>query len=69
MDCLKLYAKNNDELNRFRKSDKHFNGDIGMEFGLDKSAKATFEGEKLVNKSIIKLDLYTIIKELKQEEV
>ena len=42
MDDLKLYGKNDRELDELLCTVKKFSDDIGMEFGLDKCAKATF---------------------------
>ena len=44
---MKLYAKDNSKLERFLQIVKGFSGDIGMEFGLSKCAKATFKRSKL----------------------
>ena len=41
--------------------------DIGMEFGLDKCAKATFKRGRLADSSNIELDLNTVIQDLEQE--
>ena len=43
MDDLKLYAKEDSELQGFLRIVKGFSDDIGMEFGLSKRTKATFE--------------------------
>ena len=43
MDDLKLYACNDYELEGLSKAVKAFTDDIGMEFSLDKCAKATFK--------------------------
>ena len=42
MDDLKLYAKDYSELEGLLKIVKGFSDDVGMEFGLNKCAKATF---------------------------
>jgi len=68
MDDLKLYAQNDDELERLLKTVKDFSDDIGMKFGLDKCAKATFKQGKLVTSDNIKLSIDTVIKQLDQEE-
>lgn len=67
MDDLKLYARNDDELEGLLKTVKAFSDDIGMEFGLDKCAKASFKRGKLVNTDNIILDDDSVIKELDQE--
>ena len=43
LDDLKTYAKNDNEQTGLLKTIKSFSDDIGMEFGLDKCAKATFK--------------------------
>ena len=47
MDDLNLYAKDDSELERLLRIVKGFSGNIGMEFGLGKCAKATFKKGKL----------------------
>ena len=42
MDDLKLYVKNDEELEGLLSTLKIFRDDIGLQFSLDKSAKATF---------------------------
>ena len=69
MDDLKLYAKNDGELEGLLKTVKKFSDDIGMEFGLDKCAKATFKGGKMVKSEFVHLDMDTVIKSLDQEDV
>ena len=39
MDDLKLYGKNDKELDGLLRTVKKFSDDIGMEFGLDKCAR------------------------------
>ena len=56
---LKLYAKNDSELEGLHSSD-----DIGMEFGLDKCTKATFSKGKLTRTTTVKLNIDTTICEL-----
>ena len=68
MDDLKLYAKINYELEGLLRTVKTFSDDIGMTFGLDKCAKATFIRGKLKSTSSIVLHIDTKIKELDQEE-
>ena len=67
MDDLKLYAQNDGELEGLLKSVKSFSDDIGMTFGLDKCAKATFNRGKLISTENVVLDDVTVIKELEQE--
>ena len=68
MDDLKLYAGNDEELEKLLKIVKEFSDDIGMEFGLDKCAKATFIRGRLTKSQNIQLDRKTEIKDLEQEE-
>ena len=56
MDDLKLYAKNDKELEGLLSTAKQFSEDIGMEFGLDKCAKASFVKGKLNRATAAKLD-------------
>ena len=67
MDYLKTYAKNEDEQTGLLRTIKSFSDDIGMEFGLDKCAKATFKRGRLADSSNIELDVNTIIQNLGQE--
>ena len=68
MDDLKLYGKNDYELEGLLRTVKTFSDNIGMTFGLDKCAKATFIRGKLKSTSSIVLDIGKKIKELDQEE-
>ena len=65
---LKLYASNGNELEGLIKTVKVFSDNIGMQFGLEKCAKASFKGGKLVKTSNIIIDNKTIIKKLEQEK-
>ena len=67
-DDVKLYGKDDSELEGLLKTIKSFSDDIGMEFGLEKCAKATFNRGKLVRTNSIELELETTIKELGQEQ-
>lgn len=67
-DDLKLYGKNNEEAEVTLSPVKIFSDDIGMEFDLDKCAKATLIGERLTSTNEIKLDGSTSIRELDQEK-
>ena len=69
MDDLKLYAKNDSDLEGLLQIVKSYSDDICMEFGLEKCAKATFKRGKLVSTSHVQLDNDTKIKQLEQEEV
>ena len=68
IDDLKLYGKNDKELDGLLCTVKKFSEDIGMEFGLDKCAKATFIRGRLTSTSEIKLNEDISIRELDQEE-
>ena len=68
MNDLKIFASNNGELEGMLKTIKKFSKDIGMEFGLNKCAKASFKKRKLSYTSGMKLNDGTIIRELEQEE-
>ena len=69
MDYLKLFAKDDNDLEGLLQTVKKFNNDTGMSFGLDKCAKATFKREKLTGTTSVELDRNTVIKDLEQEEV
>ena len=69
MNDLKLYAKDDNELEGLLRIVKGFSDDIGMEFGLSKCAKATFKRGKLEESDHVRLDEETMIKDLEQEEV
>ena len=68
MDDLKLYGKNDYELDGLLKTVKTFGDDIGMTFGKDKCVKDTFVWGKMKYISSTVLDRGTKIKELDQEE-
>ena len=67
MDDLKLFGKIDYELEGLLRTVKTFSDDIGMTFGLDKCAKATFIRGKLKSTGSIVLNIDTKIKELDQE--
>ena len=69
MDDLKLFAKNDSDLEDLLKIVKDFSSDIGMEFGLDKCAKATFKAGKFIEADNIDLDITTVIRNLDQADV
>lgn len=64
---LKLYTKNDDELEGLLKTVKKFINGIGMEFGIDKCAKS-FKRGKLVSTSSVDVDVNHVIQELEHEE-
>ena len=67
IDDLKLFAKNDGQLEGLLTTVKEFSNDIAMQFGLDKCAKATLRRGKRVKTSDIQVDTDTIIQELEQE--
>ena len=67
MDDLKIFAKDDTELEKLLDTVKTFSDEIGMEFGLDKCAKATFKHGKMVKSTNVVLNDNTVIKELDQE--
>ena len=68
MDDLKLFGKNDSEIEGLLKTVKCFSDDIGMKFGLDKCAKATFIYGKLTKSLAISLDIDTQIRNLDPED-
>ena len=68
MDDVKLYSKNEQEQVGELKIVKQFS-DIGMEFGLEKCAKASFKKGKLASTGNVVIDEDTEIQELDQEGV
>ena len=68
MDDLKLFAKNDQQLQDLINIVTQFCDDIRMEFGLDKCAKATFFCGKLLKPKNIILDTTTVIKDFEPEE-
>ena len=64
MDDLKLFSKNDQDLEGLLNTVKEFSNDIGMEFSLDKCAKASFVRGKLQKTSSINLDIDTAIRNL-----
>ena len=68
MDDLKLFAKNEQQLQGLINVVKQFSNNIRMEFRLDKCPKATFFGGKLLKAKNIILDTAKVIKDLEPEE-
>ena len=64
MDDIKLYTKNDKELEGLLSTVKQFSDDIGMEFGLYKCTKATFIKGELTRTTAFELDIDTAIREL-----
>ena len=56
MDDLKLLVKDDNNLEGLLQTVKKFSDDIGMPFGLDKSAKVTFKREKLTGTTSVGLN-------------
>ena len=69
MDDLKLYAKDDSELEGLLRIVKGFGDDIGVEYGLSKCAKATFKRDKLKKSDHVKLDEETMIRDLEQKDL
>ena len=69
LDDLKLYSKNDQEQVGQLKIVKQFSDDIGMTFGLEKCAKASFKRGKLVSTGNIEISDDTAIQKLNQEDV
>ena len=69
MDDLKLFAKDDNQLDQELGVVKTFSDDIEMEFGLDKCSKVTIKRGKLVSGSNSKLNNDTEIRNLDQDEV
>ena len=69
MDDLKLYLKDDSELEGLLRIVKGFSDDIGMEFGLSKCAKITFKRGTLERFDHVRLDEETMIKDWEQEKV
>ena len=68
MDDLKLFAKDDKNLDEKLQLVKIFSDDIGIAFRLDKCAKVLFKRGKLTRSASLELDIATIIKDLNQEE-
>ena len=56
MDDLKLFAKNDNDLEGLLQTVKKFRDDIGMSFVLDECAKAIFKRGKLTRTTSVELD-------------
>ena len=65
---LKLYANDDKELEGILSTVKKFSNDIGMEFGLDKCARAIFINSKRTRTTAFELDIDTTNRELDQDE-
>ena len=67
MDDLKIYAKDDTELEKLLHTVKAFSDEIEMELGLDKFARTTFKHGKMAKPANVVLNDNTVIKELDQE--
>ena len=68
MDDLKLFAKDDNNLEDMLQVVKTFSDDTGMAFGEDKCVKVSFKRGELARSASLELDITTIIKDLNQEE-
>ena len=68
MDDLKLYAKDDSELEELLGIVKRFSNDIGTELGLSKCITATFKKSKLEKSDHVRPDEEPMIKDLEQEK-
>ena len=69
MDDLKLFAKDDNNLEGLLQTVKKFSDGISMSFRLDKCSKTTFKRGKLTGTTSVELDRHTVIKDLEREEV
>ena len=53
MDDLKLFAKDDDNLEGQLQTVKNFSDNVGIKFGLAKCAKATYERRRLTKSTLI----------------
>ena len=67
MHDLNIYTTDYTELEKLLDTVKTFSDKIGMEFSLNKCAKATFKHRKMVKSTNIVLNDNTVIKELDHE--
>ena len=56
IDDLKLFAKDDNNQEGMLQLVKNFSGDIGITFGLDKCAKASFKRGKMTRSASLELD-------------
>ena len=68
MDHLKLYKRNDKELEGLLFTVKQFSADIGMEFVLDKYAKATLRKSNITHTTAVEMDIEATIHEVDQVE-
>ena len=68
MDDLKLYSRNEKELDSLVQTIGIFSKDIGMEFGIEKCAMLVIEKGKIVKSVGIELQDGKVIKLLQEDE-
>ena len=68
MDDLKLYSRNEKELDSFVWTIHIFSKDVGMEFGIEKSAMLVIEKGKIVKSVGIELPDGKVIKSIQEDE-
>ena len=68
MDDLKLFARNDNELEGLLATAKEFRNDIGMTFDLERCAKVSFRRGSSQKKTDINIDINTTIRELEPGE-
>lgn len=68
MDDLKLFSGSETKLQHQLSTVKEFSDDIGMKFGLDKCAKATFKRGKFIQGEDANIDAETSIRQLNLDE-
>lgn len=64
MDDLEVYARSDKDLESLVQIMKDYSNDIGMEFGLDKCAKATLKVRKFFKSSNFTIDVNTTLSNL-----
>ena len=69
MDDLKLFPKDDNDVEGLLQTVNKFSDDIVMSFGLDKCDKTTFNKGKLTGATSVELDGNTVIKDLEQEKL
>lgn len=61
MDDLEVYARSDKDLESLLQIMKDYSNDIGMEFGLDKCARATLKVGKFFKSSNFTIDVNTTL--------
>ena len=67
MDDLKLFSKNEEQMDTLVRTVHVFSTDIGMEFGMEKCGLLTMKRGKVVRSEGIKLPNCEVMKEVKKE--